>query len=58
MKIFFCKYYRFVFGCEVCLCYGYFIICVDVVKDLVIGVVVEFRCTYDSEICGGYVFDG
>ena len=52
------KYYRLAPGREVRLRYGYFITCVDVVKDPVTGAVVELRCTYDSETRGGYAPDG
>lgn len=51
------KFYRLAPGREVRLRYGYFIKCVDVVKDDE-GNVVELRCTYDPETRGGYAPDG
>jgi glutaminyl-tRNA synthetase len=51
------KFYRLAPGREVRLRYGYFIKCVDVVKDDA-GEVVELRCTYDPETRGGYAPDG
>jgi glutaminyl-tRNA synthetase len=51
------KYFRLAPGREVRLRYGYFIRCVDVVKDEA-GEVVELRCTYDPETRGGYAPDG
>ena len=51
------KFYRLAPGREVRLRYGYFITCVDVVKDDE-GQVVELRCTYDPETRGGYAPDG
>ena len=44
-------------GREVRLRYGYFIRCVDVVKDGQ-GEVVELRCTFDPETRGGHAPDG
>ena len=51
------KYYRLSPGKEVRLRYGYFIKCVDVVKDEQ-GEVVELHCTYDPATRGGYAPDG
>jgi glutaminyl-tRNA synthetase len=47
------KYYRLAPGREVRLRYGYFIKCVDVVKDPHTGQVVELHCTYDPQTRGG-----
>jgi glutaminyl-tRNA synthetase len=52
------KFYRLAPGREVRLRYGYFIKCVDVVKDPTTGEVVELRCTYDPETRGGAAPDG
>ena len=51
------KYYRLAPGREVRLRYGYYIKCVDVVKDAA-GAIVELRCTYDPETRGGWSKDG
>ncbi len=51
------KYFRLTVGREVRLRYGYFIKCVDVVKDAD-GQVVELLCTYDPETRGGNAPDG
>ena len=51
------KYFRLAPGREVRLRYGYFIRCVDVIKDDD-GEVVELRCTYDPETRGGHAPDG
>ena len=51
------KYFRLAPGREVRLRYGYFITCVDHVKDDS-GRVVEIRCTYDPETRGGSAPDG
>lgn len=51
------KYYRLAPGREVRLRYGYFIKCVDVVKNAQ-GEVIELLCTYDPETRGGYAPDG
>ncbi|MCB9437846.1 MAG: glutamine--tRNA ligase/YqeY domain fusion protein [Anaerolineales bacterium] len=51
------KFYRLAPGREVRLRYGYFIKCVDVVKDAE-GNVVELHCTFDPETRGGYAPDG
>ncbi len=47
------KYYRLSPGREVRLRYGYFITCVDVVKDPQTGEVIELHCTYDPQTRGG-----
>jgi glutaminyl-tRNA synthetase len=52
------KFFRLAPGREVRLRYGYFITCVDVVKDEKTGEVVELRCTYDPETRGGNAPDG
>jgi glutaminyl-tRNA synthetase len=52
------KFFRLAPGREVRLRYGYFITCVDVVKDEETGEVVELRCTYDPETRGGNAPDG
>lgn len=51
------KYFRLAPGSEVRLRYGYFIKCVDVIKNEQ-GEVVELHCTYDPETRGGYAPDG
>lgn len=51
------KYFRLAPGREVRLRYGYFIKCVDVIKNEQ-GEVVELHCTYDPETRGGYAPDG
>ena len=51
------KYYRLAPGAEVRLRYGYFIRCVDVIKDER-GVITEVHCTYDPETRGGNSPDG
>ena len=51
------KYFRLAPGREVRLRYGYFIKCVDVVKNEG-GEVVELHCIYDPETRGGYAPDG
>ena len=51
------KFFRLAPGREVRLRWGYFIKCVDVVKDDS-GDVVELRCTYDPETRGGHAPDG
>ncbi len=50
-------FYRLAPGREVRLRYGYFITCVDVVKDPS-GEIREVRCTYDPKTRGGYAPDG
>ncbi len=52
------KFFRLAPGREVRLRYGYFITCVDVVKDEQTGEVIELRCTYDPETRGGSAPDG
>jgi glutaminyl-tRNA synthetase len=52
------KFYRLAPGREVRLRYGYYIKCVDVIKDEQTGEVVELRCTYDPETRGGWSPDG
>jgi glutaminyl-tRNA synthetase len=52
------KYFRLAPGREVRLRYGYFIKCVDVVRDGGSGEIVELRCTYDPETRGGSAPDG
>jgi len=52
------KYFRLAPGREVRLRYGYYITCVDVVKDERTGEVVELHCTYDPETRGGWSPDG
>jgi len=51
------KFYRLSPGKEVRLRYGYYITCVEVVKNDV-GEVVELRCTYDPATRGGDAPDG
>ncbi len=51
------KYFRLAPGREVRLRYGYFITCVDFVKNDA-GEVIELRCTYDPETRGGSAPDG
>lgn len=52
------KFFRLSPGREVRLRYGYFITCVDVVKDPQTDEVVELRCTYDPKTRGGQAPDG
>lgn len=52
------KYRRLIPGREVRLRYGYFITCVDFVKDEKTGEIVELHCTYDPETRGGNAPDG
>jgi glutaminyl-tRNA synthetase len=51
------KYFRLAPGREVRLRWGYFIKCVDVVKDDK-GEITEIHCTYDPETRGGQAPDG
>jgi glutaminyl-tRNA synthetase len=51
------KFYRLAPGREIRLRYGYFIKCIDVVKDKN-GKVVELHCTYDPATRGGDAPDG
>jgi glutaminyl-tRNA synthetase len=52
------KFYRLAPGKEVRLRYGYFIRCVNVVKDPSTGEVTEVHCTYDPETRSGFAPDG
>lgn len=52
------KFFRLAPGREVRLRYGYFIKCVDVVKDAGTGAPAELRCTYDPETRSGFAPDG
>ena len=52
------KFYRLAPGKEVRLRYGYFIKCVNVVKDVNTGQVIEVHCTYDPETRSGFAPDG
>ena len=52
------KWFRLAPGREVRLRYGYYITCVDMVKDDKTGEVLELRCTYDPETRGGWSPDG
>ncbi|MEJ2365526.1 MAG: glutamine--tRNA ligase/YqeY domain fusion protein [Deltaproteobacteria bacterium] len=52
------KWFRLAPGREVRLRYGYYITCVDVVRDKQTGEVVELRCTYDPATRGGWSPDG
>ncbi len=52
------KFFRLAPGREVRLRYGYFITCVDVVRDSQTGEVVELHCTYDPATRGGDSPDG
>jgi glutaminyl-tRNA synthetase len=52
------QFFRLAPGREVRLRYGYFIRCVDVVKDGKTGEVTELRCTYDPKTRGGDAPDG
>jgi glutaminyl-tRNA synthetase len=52
------KWFRLAPGREVRLRYGYYITCVDVIKDRQTGEVVELRCTYDPATRGGSSPDG
>ncbi|MGQ9646183.1 MAG: glutamine--tRNA ligase/YqeY domain fusion protein [Thermodesulfobacteriota bacterium] len=51
------KFYRLSPGKEVRLRYGYFIKCVNVVKDANTGEVTEVHCTYDPETQSGFAPD-
>lgn len=51
------KFFRLAPEREVRLRYGYFITCVDVIKDQT-GEVVELHCTYDPDTRQGYAPDG
>jgi glutaminyl-tRNA synthetase len=52
------KWFRLAPGREVRLRYGYYITCVDVVKDDNTGEVLELHCTYDPKTRGGWSPDG
>lgn len=52
------KFFRLAPGREVRLRYGYYITCVDVVKDGTTGEVKEILCTHDPETRGGWSSDG
>jgi len=52
------KFYRLAPGKEVRLRYGYFIKCVNVVKDPSTGEVTEVHCTYDPETRSGFAPNG
>jgi glutaminyl-tRNA synthetase len=52
------KYFRLAPGREVRLRYGYFIKCVEVLKDRTTGEITEVHCTYDPATRGGYAPDG
>jgi glutaminyl-tRNA synthetase len=52
------KFFRLAPGKEVRLRYGYFIRCVDVVKNPQTGAVVELHCTYDPQTRSGFAPDG
>ncbi len=52
------KWFRLAPGREVRLRYGYYITCVEVVKDDNTGEVLELHCTYDPETRGGWSPDG
>ena len=51
------KYFRLAPGNEVRLRYGYYVKCVDFIKNDA-GEVIEVHCTYDPETRGGYSPDG
>ena len=52
------KYFRLAPGREVRLRYGYFVKCVEVIKDPDTGEISELHCTYDPSTRGGYASDG
>jgi glutaminyl-tRNA synthetase len=52
------KFFRLAPGREVRLRYGYFIKCVNVVKNPDNGAVIELHCTYDPETRTGFAPDG
>jgi len=52
------KFFRLAPGREVRLRYGYYIKCVDVLKDDKTGEIVELHCSYDPETRGGWSPDG
>jgi glutaminyl-tRNA synthetase len=52
------KFFRLAPGREVRLRYGYFIKCVNAIKDPKTGQVVELRCTHDPATRSGFASDG
>ena len=52
------KFYRLAPGREVRLRYGYFIKCVNAVKDPKTSEIIEVHCTYDPETRSGFAPDG
>ena len=52
------KFYRLAPGREVRLRYGYFIRCIDAMKDPGTGRVTEVHCTYDPATRSGFAPDG
>jgi glutaminyl-tRNA synthetase len=52
------KFFRLAPGREVRLRYGYYVTCVDVVKDEQTGEIIELHCTYDPATRGGDSPDG
>jgi glutaminyl-tRNA synthetase len=52
------KFYRLAPGKEVRLRYGYFIKCVNIIKDPSTGNITEVHCTYDPETRSGFAPDG
>jgi glutaminyl-tRNA synthetase len=52
------KFYRLSPGKEVRLRYGYFIKCVNIIKDPSTGDITEVHCTYDPETRSGFAPDG
>ena len=52
------QYFRLAPGREVRLRYGYYVKCVDVVKDPHTGEIQEIHCTYDPATRGGWSPDG
>lgn len=52
------KFFRLAPGREVRLRYGYFIKCINVIRDEKTGEIIELRCTYDPETRGGQAPDG
>lgn len=52
------QYFRLAPGREVRLRYGYYVTCVDVVKDPANGEIREIRCVYDPATRGGWSPDG
>ncbi len=52
------KFFRLAPGREIRLRYGFFITCVDVIKDAETGTFTELRCVYDPATRGGDAPDG